>query len=220
MKKHYIKTVLALLLSVTCLLCAAACTDAGKTQEPAGSQEPATSQEPPLASGSLGSLASGNNLTYYLKIDGIEGACRDSKHDRWIDVVSFSHGAVQAAQTDPGDSSAEESAFEPIVFTHKVDKATPKLQQSCMSGHRIRSAEFQATASIAGQQTTVYKVAMDGVSILSARVYTMTDETGNSYLVEEVQLLADKLTWTATTIGLDNAGGGSTEASFDQTKKC
>ncbi|WP_281072441.1 type VI secretion system tube protein Hcp, partial [Succinivibrio dextrinosolvens] len=32
---------------------------------------------------------------FYVKIDGIDGDSNDKSHSKWIEVVSFSHGAVQ-----------------------------------------------------------------------------------------------------------------------------
>ena len=154
----------------------------------------------------------------YLKIDGIEGEARDSQHEKWIDVLDFSHGSSQSVQTGSPEVAGR-GIFEPFVFTHIVDKATPRLQQRCMTGTWINSAELHVCRSIAGRQTVVYKVMLDGAKIVKADVRTETMPDGTTRLVEEVRLLVNKETWSTTTVGMDSSIGGSTEADFDQTKR-
>ena len=56
-----------------------------------------------------------NNKDIYLKIDGIEGESKDSKHDKWTDVLDFTHAAIQSIQTGSPDAAGR-GVFEPVSF--------------------------------------------------------------------------------------------------------
>ena len=155
----------------------------------------------------------------YMKIDGIEGESKDTKHEKWIDVLYFSHASLQSIQTGSPDAAGR-GVFEPVCFKHVVDKATPKIQEACMKGSHIKCAELHFCRTIAGRQEVVYKVKFEGFKFVKAEVVTEKLEDGSTRLVETVHFLVNKQTWTETAVGLDNVLGGNTEACFDQTKKC
>lgn len=157
-----------------------------------------------------GKTTVGNGLRYYLNLNGIDGESNSSEYRRWIDVTGFSHGTVY------GDYVG---SFEPVVFTHRVDKSTPTIRQYCLNGSRLSTGKFVATASIAGKQTPVYNTNLDGIRILRSVVKTVTDENGVSYLVEEVSMYVEKETWIAIKPGLDDSNSGRTEESFDQNRR-
>ena len=85
---------------------------------------------------------------FYVKIDGIDGNSNDKSHSKWIEVVSFSHGSVQNVGAGRAPDVSGRGAFEPFVFVHLIDKATPKIQQYCMSGQKITKVEFHAAVGI------------------------------------------------------------------------
>lgn len=159
-----------------------------------------------------------DNSDIFLKIDGIEGESNNSSHDRWIDVTYFMHGALQSIQTGSPDAAGR-GVHAPIVFKHTVDKATPKLQEYCMTGRHIKVAEMHFCCAIAGKQEVVYKVKFEGLKIVKTEVELEELEEGKTQTVETVTFLANKETWTKISVGLDNLDADKTEASFDQTKK-
>lgn len=215
--KKIIKTFLLIVLSIVCLTGMTACDESSDSQIDGENQ---------LVAGGLtqanyvnNSNAIHGNFEYYLKIDGVEGESKDSRHEKWTDVIDFSHASIQSIQTGSPDAAGR-GVFEPITFTHLVDKGTPKIQEAVMKGSHIKVAELHTTAAINGKHEVIYKVKFEGIKLVKAEVRTVVDGEGQSYLVEEVSMLVNKMTWTVTPIGLDNMLGGSTEASFDQTKKC
>lgn len=156
---------------------------------------------------------------YFLKLDGIDGQSLDKSHDKWIDVISFSQGAKQNVSIQRGAEVAGRGEFLPFTFTHALDKATPKLQQFCMNGQKIAKAQFAYCQAIAGVQTPVYEVALENVKVARAEVKTIT--AGDEGLLggqplEEVDLIAGKITWKITPIKADNTKEGAIEANFDQ----
>ena len=162
--------------------------------------------------------AASDDAAIFLKIDGIDGASRDSRHDKWIDVLSFSNGSMQSVQSGSPDVSGR-GVFEPFTFKHVVDPATPKLQESCMKGNYIAKASVEYCRMLAGKQVAVYTVSFEGLKIVKAHVEVEELPDGKFQLVETVQVLVNKTTWKVLTIGSDGSVGGSIEASYDQTKK-
>lgn len=155
---------------------------------------------------------------FFLKIDGIDGQSNDKGHGKWIELLSFGHGSIQNVTLARGSDVAGRGQFTPFVFSHLVDKATPKLQQFCMNGQKIAKVEFHVCRAIAGVQVPVYEIKMENVKVAKAEVGVkiLDDGTGTGEAVETVELVAGKITWKVTPIKPDNTKDGAIEASFDQ----
>ncbi len=154
---------------------------------------------------------------FFIKLDGIDGQSADKNHGKWIEVIDFTHGSKQSVTLARGADVAGRGEFEPFSFTHLVDKATPKLQQYCMNGQKVAKVEFQVCRAIAGAQVTVYEVKLENVKIAKATVKTaLAAEGADREAIEEVDLVAGKITWKVTPIKGDNTKDGAIEASFDQ----
>jgi type VI secretion system secreted protein Hcp len=156
---------------------------------------------------------------YFLKLDGIDGQSNDKGHDKWIELISFSHGSHQNVSIERGGDVAGRGQFLPFAFTHAVDKATPKLQQYCVTGQKIGKAQLQYCRVISGAQTAVYEATFENARVVSALVKTLdtkTDDVLSEQPVEVVELVAAKITWKVTPIKADGSKDGAIEASFDQ----
>jgi type VI secretion system Hcp family effector len=157
---------------------------------------------------------------YFLQLDGIEGQASDKAHDKWLELVSFSHGASQNVSIQRSGDVAGRGQFLPFKFTHAVDKATPKIQLYSMNGNKIDKAVFQYCRVIGGVQTPVYEVTLENVRVAKAEIRTIdTSDTSDPLAqqpVEEVELVAAKTTWKVTPIKPDGSKDGAIEASYDQ----
>ena len=167
---------------------------------------------------------------FYVKIDGIDGDSNDKSHSKWIEVVSFSHGAVQNVGAGRATDVSGRGAFEPFSFVHLIDKATPKIQQFCMSGQKIAKVQFQVCRAVAGKQEPVYEVTMENVKISKASIKSVVSGSNGAasmidsfqgadgaYMpLEQVELVAGKITWKYTAIKPDNTKDGAVEATFNQ----
>jgi len=157
---------------------------------------------------------------YFLKLDGIDGQSADKNHDKWIELVKFSHGSIQNISVQGGGTDIMgKGQFEPFTFLHAIDKATPKIQQYCVAGNTIKKADFQYCRAVAGVQTTVYEVTMENVKVSKAEVRTIDSNDGDTLAqqpVEYVELIPGKITWKLTPIKADNTKDGAIETSFDQ----
>jgi type VI secretion system Hcp family effector len=157
--------------------------------------------------------------TYFLQLDGIEGQAADKAHDKWVELISFAHGTSQNISIQRGGDVAGRGQFDPVSFTHAVDKATPKIQLYCMNGNKIGKAVLQYCRVIGGAQTPVYELTLENVRVAKAEVKTI--DTGSSdplaqQPVETVELVAGKITWKVTPIKPDGSKDGAIEAAFDQ----
>ncbi|MBQ8478462.1 MAG: type VI secretion system tube protein Hcp [Succinivibrio sp.] len=170
---------------------------------------------------------------FFIKIDGIDGESSDRAHGKWIEVIGFSHGSTQAIAAGRATDVSGRGHFEPFVFTHLLDKATPKLQQFCMSGQKVAKVQFQVCRAVAGSQVPVYEVTLENVKISKTTVTTISTEGGSSDLfasfsgmdstylpVERVEMVASKITWKVTAIKPDNTKDGAVESSFNQVENC
>jgi type VI secretion system secreted protein Hcp len=157
---------------------------------------------------------------YFLQLDGIEGQASDKAHDKWVELISFSHGGSQNVSIQRAGDVAGRGQFLPFSFVHAVDKATPKLQLYCMNGSKISKAVLQYCRIIGGAQTPVYEITLENVRVAKTSVKTI--DTGGSsdpltqQPIEEVELVAGKITWKVTPIKPDGSKDGAIEAAYDQ----
>ena len=100
---------------------------------------------------------------FFIKIEGVDGESNEQNHSKWIEVVDFKHGSVQNIALGKAHEVSGRGQFTPFTFTHVVDKATPKLQNYCMTGQKINKVEFQVCRSIGGSQVPVYEITMENV---------------------------------------------------------
>ena len=136
---------------------------------------------------------------FFVKIDGIDGESNDKNHSKWIEVLEFSHGSVQPIAAGRSTDVSGRGHFDPFIFIHQVDKATPKLQQFCMSGQKVAKVQFQVCRAVAGAQVPVYEITLENVKIAKAIVsipdYDEDDVAAVAVPVETVELVAAKMTW-------------------------
>ena len=154
---------------------------------------------------------------FFIKIDGVDGESNDKNHGKWIEVVSFSQGALQNIGAGRGTDTSGRGQFLPFTFTHLLDKATPKLQQFCMNGQKVATVEFQVCRAVGAAQVPVYEVKLENVKIARAEIKVeRTAENQDALPVEEVQLIPGKITWKVTAIKPDGSKDGAVETNFNQ----
>ncbi|MDR2480848.1 MAG: type VI secretion system tube protein Hcp [Spirochaetaceae bacterium] len=156
---------------------------------------------------------------YFLKLDGIEGQASDTKHEKWLDILSFSHGALQNINVQASSDVQGRGQFIPFSFTHAVDKATPKLQLSCMKGEVIKQAKFEYCRVLGGSQTPVYEITLNSVRVAKAEIKTLnpkSDDVASQQPVEEVQLVAAEIVVKVMPIKPDGTKDGAIETKWNQ----
>src|ERR1700739_1966678 len=82
----------------------------------------------------------------FLKIDGIPGESTDDKHKDWIEVLSYNHGITQPVSgttSSAGGATSPRTQHQDFVIAKYVDKASPKLYESCSTGQHIKTVSLE-----------------------------------------------------------------------------
>jgi type VI secretion system secreted protein Hcp len=95
-------------------------------------------------------------VDYFLKLDGITGESKDSKHKDEIEVASFGWGATNSTTFLSGGGGAGKVQMQDLSFVKLVDKASPKLLLACSTGQHLKTAIL--TARKAGEQPQEFLV--------------------------------------------------------------
>ena len=151
----------------------------------------------------------------FVKIDGIDGESKDEKHEKWIDILSFSHGVSL-----PGGSlsvstgrSAERATHGDFTMVKTIDKATPKLYLYCSNGQHIPSVKFELCRA-GGDKETYMEYEMTDVIVSSVSTET-TVQGGEALPIEEVSFRYGKIVWTYTEFDDTGKAKGQVESFFD-----
>jgi type VI secretion system secreted protein Hcp len=89
----------------------------------------------------------------FAKLGDIKGESIDDKHKDEIEVLSYSWGVSNAGSMGYGTGGGEgKAAFHDLSFTHKIDKASPILMQSCATGVHLKEATITHRKAGKGQQ--------------------------------------------------------------------
>lgn len=123
----------------------------------------------------------------FLKLDGINGESRDSKHKGEIEIESFSWGASNsgsAAHAGGAGGGAGKVSMQDFSFVTRVSKASPQLFLACASGQHIRSGLL--TVRRAGErQEEFLKVTMSDVLVSS---WKQEGTAGDDALTDQVSM--------------------------------
>jgi type VI secretion system secreted protein Hcp len=130
-------------------------------------------------------------VDYFLKIDGIDGESKDSKHRGEIDLMSWSWGASQTGSSSAGGGSAAgKVSMQDFHFIMKVNKSTPKLILNCANGSHIKKATLTCRKAGTDQQEfLVYKF----YDFLVASYQTGGSTGGDEIPSEQVSLNYSKM---------------------------
>jgi type VI secretion system secreted protein Hcp len=84
-------------------------------------------------------------INLFIKIADIIGESTDDRHKDEIDVLSWAWGVSMAGSMNMGGGAgAGKANFSDLTFTHHVDKATPKLFNTCATGKHVKEAKLIA----------------------------------------------------------------------------
>ena len=144
----------------------------------------------------------------YLKLDGVEGEAKDSKHTNEIEIMSFSFGvANQGAGAIGVGSGASKARVNDLTVMKYVDKSSPGLFQNCCIGKSFNSAKL--TVRKAGGDSPVEYLVYDMDEVFISNVNTSGSD-GGGIATENVSLNFAKMTVTYTEQEADGSAGVST----------
>ena len=108
----------------------------------------------------------------FLQIDEIEGESTDSKHENWIELLSFTHGLSQTAGGGGRSASAGAGGradHQDMTITKYLDKATPKIAEALCKGTPIAKVTL-ALHRAGGEKAKYTEYVMENVFITSQSI--------------------------------------------------
>jgi len=104
----------------------------------------------------------------FLKIADIKGESRDDKHKDEIEVLSWSWGMTQSGTIHGGGSAGSGKAnVQDLMITKHVDRSTPILLKTCLSGAHLKDATLTVRRNTGGKALEYVKIKMKGAVISS-----------------------------------------------------
>ena len=121
----------------------------------------------------------------FLKIDGIEGECKDTGHEGWLDVTGFDWGLSQEANpgTD-GKLVGGTPTVRSAQFTQPFGRASPRLFISCAMGHQFPGMTLEGRLNYGKEKFTYLRAQFKDCLITS--VQTQSTE---AQITEEVEVV-------------------------------
>ncbi|HEY48893.1 MAG TPA: type VI secretion system tube protein Hcp [Dehalococcoidia bacterium] len=156
-------------------------------------------------------------MDMFVHVDGMDGESKDEQHDKWIDIISYSHSISQpaAGSISTGISrSAERCEHGEFTVTKYLDKATPKLNLYCCNGQHITDVTFEICHAT-GEKKTYMVYELEDVIVSSVSV-SGSVESGDARPVEEVAFSYGSIKWTYTEYDPDTGKAkGNVEAEWN-----
>lgn len=134
----------------------------------------------------------------FLKIDGIQGESRDSKHKGEIEILSFSWGVSNSGGQTGGGGGAGKVTMQDFSIVKQLDTTSPELLERACRGEHMGSALLTLVRSGGGKsdQQEYLKIKLSDILISSY-------STGGS----NSTLPAEQVTFTFQTADVSAADG-------------
>jgi type VI secretion system secreted protein Hcp len=121
----------------------------------------------------------------------IKGEATDDRHKDEIEVLSwFWEAAFTILDHAGGGAGGGKPTKQNLSIIHYIDKATPVLMHSCLSGQKIQQAILTAK-NTGTPNTEFFKMTIDDIRITSV---TPRGEAGAERMTETVTLIFNKIT--------------------------
>ena len=148
----------------------------------------------------------------FLKLDGIDGESRDSKHKGEIEIESFSWGASNSGSAaHGGGAGAGKVSMQDFSFVTRVSKASPQLFLACASGQHIRSGLLTVRRS-GERQEAFLKVTMSDILVSG---WKQEGSAGDDVPMDQVSMNFSKIRFDYAEQSPTGALGDTTSAGWD-----
>jgi type VI secretion system secreted protein Hcp len=152
----------------------------------------------------------------FMQISDIPGESKDGKHDGWIELLSFRHGAAQPISrtaSSAGGATAERANFSPVTISKLVDRASPKLWEACFTGKHIKEITIELCRA-GGDKQKYLVIKMEQVLLAN-----FDQGGGDDFPVETVSFSPGKITMDYIQQSrADGTPAGSVAAGWDLTQ--
>jgi len=154
-------------------------------------------------------------IDYFLKLDGISGESKDSKHKGEIEVLSFSFVETQSRPSGTGGGGgAGKVQMSDFSFTARATKASPQLFLSCAQGKHLKEAIL--TVRTAGGSQQEYLIIKLNDVLVSA--YSLGSSEGESDPHDAFSLNFVKLSYDYKPQKADGSLDAPVHAGWDLSK--
>ena len=152
-------------------------------------------------------------VDYFLKIKGIEGESKDSKHSNEIDVMSFSWGETQTGtHSGGGGGGSGKVAMQDFHFVMKTNKSSPKLLLACANGDHIGEAQLVCRKAGKEQQEFLKYTFTD---LLVSSYQTGGSSSGDEIPTDQISLNYSKVEYEYREQQADGTLKGPVKAGYD-----
>lgn len=163
-------------------------------------------------------MATDHVVDAFLKLEGINGESTDNEHQDEIEILSYRHGLLQGAGSDPstsGSLSAGRCEHDDLVITKRVDVASPQLSLYCCSGQHI--PELVMTVHRASGEKTKY-MEVRCTDVLITSINPWVDNRAGELPSEEVSFRYGKIEWTYFKTTVSGQVAGEMKSGWDLQK--
>lgn len=177
---------------------------------------PLTEEKPPsnglVEPQATSTTTNGGANKIFLNVDGIPGESLDTKHDEWIDVISFSHGISQPTSTLTTRTTGR-STHQDFVVIKELDKSSPKLALACCNGSHITQVIIEVCRADTSDKYMRYTLTDVIVASISQNGSSQSEDARP---VEEISLRYGRIDWSYTEIDpVTSTAKGNVEAYWD-----
>ena len=150
----------------------------------------------------------------FFKFDGLDGECRESQHEKWIQVESFSHHLAamidRSATSGTGGHSVGTAEHGDISFSKVMDSSSMPIYAKCCAGKSFDQVDIELMTSSSGTEATpnqrILKIVLKKVYIASVSYSDGAGSTGRP--MENIALNYRFIEWTYTPYGDDGSSLG------------
>ena len=142
----------------------------------------------------------------FMLVPGIPGGSQVSGRTGWIDIFSFSGGAVA-----PGTSSSTKSTPCQLAVQKQIDIAGPRLWVATVTGQIFNHVDIQVTTTTGTGSFLVYDILLTNVQFTSV---SDGGAAGGGLPSESVSLKAASVSLTFTPQNADGSAGTPVTTSF------
>ena len=145
----------------------------------------------------------------FLKIEGVEGESKDKAHGKEIDILSLNWStAMQSSRAGGGTGKA---SVEELSVTKYIDKATPKLFESLVTGKHIAEAKIVVRSAV-GNPVEYLKYTLKDIMVSS---YSTGGSSGDDRPTESVSLNFAQIKMSYVEQDASGRAGAATEFGWD-----
>ncbi|MCB1867695.1 MAG: type VI secretion system tube protein Hcp [Gammaproteobacteria bacterium] len=153
----------------------------------------------------------------FMKIEGVDGESTDDKHQKWIELLSFSHSVSQPTSgvSASGGRTGGRADFDDFRGVKTIDNSTPDLNIKCAKGEHIPKVEVECCLAT-GDKHTFMKYTLEDCIVTSVR--PGGSSAGETKPTEELTLAYGKIKWEYTSIDHKGKPGGKTDRTWNLEK--